>query len=197
MSPIADGAYTLRMELAEGKDNSVPESGAYAISLAAGAAVTDRDFGVVDVNPTWQNLANPLDVDANGTVIPRDALLLINEINTPFYRDQVTGLLPVPPSSLPDVQARAYFFDVNGDGFLTASDAIEIINFLNSRPPAAAVVAFVDVSSPPAISDDARAAVLMELTQRDEYGQSSRRPLADVDDEVVILLAADRRALLV
>jgi hypothetical protein len=197
MSPIADGDYTLRMELEEGKGNSLPVNGAYDVSLSAGATLTDRNFGVVSTDSaSWHNAANPLDVDADGVVIPRDVLLIINEINGPRYRNPVTGLLPAPPSSLPDVATRAYFFDVNNDGFLTASDAIEIINLLNSQPAAIAAAVATDRPSSTMMSDDARAAVLMELTEHDD-DVLSKRQAKHVDDDVVILLAIDQQALLV
>lgn len=53
-------------------------------------------------------------------VVPNDALRIINRLNSAG-----AGLLPVPPTP-------PNFFDVNGDGFATSNDALQLINFLNS-----------------------------------------------------------------
>ena len=55
-------------------------------------------------------------------------LVLINELNGPLHSDELRTLIGVPT---PDVG----FFDVNGDGFATAIDALQIINFLNQNGP--------------------------------------------------------------
>ena len=65
-------------------------------------------------------------MDNDGGVYPIDVLWVINELNEPQYRDPVTGLLPPPPDPVP------YYFDVDGDNFATAIDALQIINFLNA-----------------------------------------------------------------
>ena len=81
----------------------------------------------------WQNPLNPLDVDDDpeGSVIAFDALLVINELNEPQYRNPVTGELPAPPDPLPA------YFDVSGDNMATPFDALLIINYLNSLIPTA------------------------------------------------------------
>jgi hypothetical protein len=76
---------------------------------------------------SWRNPNNPLDFDDNGGVFPLDALLIINELNQPVYRDPITGALPEPPAPIPA------YFDVDGDGFVVPTDAILVINFLNSN----------------------------------------------------------------
>ncbi len=75
----------------------------------------------------WQNSVNPLDVNNDGGIFPIDALLVINELNQPRFRDPVTGQLPPAPDPVP------LFVDVNGDGFASPIDAILIINFLNAQ----------------------------------------------------------------
>jgi hypothetical protein len=93
------------------------------------------------------NEAEPLDVDNNSAIIPLDALLVINELNTPTFINPTTGqIIADPPASLP-------FPDVNNDGFVTPVDAILIINRLNNPLPVAAVPAtpsdeWVDAISP-------------------------------------------------
>ena len=76
----------------------------------------------------WQNPVLPLDVSADGIVVPRDALLIINELNDPLYTDggrlaDATSVDPFPLS----------FFDVVGNGFAAPGDATRIIDFLNGQ----------------------------------------------------------------
>lgn len=74
----------------------------------------------------WQNPENRLDTDPNpaGDVTFADALVLITEINFPTIIGP-NGLLPTPP-----VNPR-YFYDVNGDGYLTPLDPLQVTNALN------------------------------------------------------------------
>jgi hypothetical protein len=74
----------------------------------------------------WQNPSLILDVNGDGSVSPVDGLIIINEVNTPKYRDS-TGHLPnVVPAA-----ANRWFLDTNGDGFATAADVLRIFNHLN------------------------------------------------------------------
>ncbi len=99
---------------------------------AADGEVEDYRFFVAS-NP-WTNPDNPNDVNANGTVSPLDALLVINELNEPIVSDPSTGALPVP---IPDPAAFAPpFFDVNRDGFVSPIDALLVINELNESTAA-------------------------------------------------------------
>ncbi|MBM4091058.1 MAG: hypothetical protein FJ276_16795, partial [Planctomycetes bacterium] len=66
------------------------------------------------------NLANPLDVNADGVVTPIDALLVINNLNgNGSYRFQ--GAAPKAP-----------YLDVDMNGFAAPMDALLVINYLNS-----------------------------------------------------------------
>ncbi|MBM4094105.1 MAG: hypothetical protein FJ276_32565, partial [Planctomycetes bacterium] len=66
------------------------------------------------------NLANPLDVNADGVVTPIDALLVINNLNgNGSYRFQ--GAAPQAP-----------YLDVDMNGFAAPMDALLVINYLNS-----------------------------------------------------------------
>lgn len=78
--------------------------------------------------PTWQNQADPLDVNNDGFVVPLDVLLIINEISDRIFSDS-NGLLPVPPQP-PNLPPP--FFDPTGDGFVSPLDALVVINFLNN-----------------------------------------------------------------
>ena len=77
----------------------------------------------------WQNPANPLDVNANGSVEPLDVLLIINELNVGRFHDRV-GLLTVAVQLTPFPNT---YFDSSGDRFVTPLDALLIINFLNRQ----------------------------------------------------------------
>ncbi|MBX3420875.1 MAG: tandem-95 repeat protein [Pirellulaceae bacterium] len=68
----------------------------------------------------WQNPTNNLDVDASGRVTARDALLIINYLNSDRPRSLAEAGIDPPP-----------FYDVNGDEFVRASDALLVINYLN------------------------------------------------------------------
>jgi len=60
--------------------------------------------------------------------VPLDALIVINELNGRRFSDSL-GRLPVPP---PAGNPPPYY-DVNGDQYATAQDALIIINYLNSQ----------------------------------------------------------------
>jgi hypothetical protein len=90
---------------------------------------------------SWQNSANPLDVNGDGQVTPLDALTVINALN-----QQGAGSLGTPP-----LGAHSYL-DVMGTGALSPLDALMIINALNARPTAGAAVASAVVTSTVATS---------------------------------------------
>lgn len=89
-----------------------------------------RTFTVgVGATPAWwQNPVNSRDVDGEGNIVPLDALIVINELNSRRLSDSL-GRLPVPP---PAGNPPPYY-DVNGDQYVTAQDALIIINYLNSQ----------------------------------------------------------------
>lgn len=79
----------------------------------------------------WRNPTNPLNVDNDptGAIVPLDALLIINQLNLigPYE------FTPAGPASGDEV-----YYDVNGDNYLSAIDALIIINYLNANPIAPA-----------------------------------------------------------
>lgn len=104
------------------------DDGDYGFEFSAnGEPVKSLAFTIPDLRAAsaWQNPANRYDVTGNGSVAPRDALYLINELNQNGSRE-----LPVRTASQ---AAEPPFFDVNGDGALTAQDALLVINYLNQR----------------------------------------------------------------
>lgn len=104
----------------------------------------------VIVNPfPWLNAALPEDVSGDGDVIPFDALLVINELNS-----RGASPLPVPPL-LPDLPPP--FLDVSGDNFLSPFDALLVINYLN-EPPATTNARAAVAEAEPGGSDEILAA---------------------------------------
>ncbi|MFN0018520.1 MAG: RHS repeat-associated core domain-containing protein [Pirellulaceae bacterium] len=77
--------------------------------------------------PAWQNPVNVLEVDDGVGIVPHDVLLIVNELNVRTI-SAANGALPaVPPT--PGYQTPHW--DVNGDNFVTAIDALLVVNFLN------------------------------------------------------------------
>jgi hypothetical protein len=92
--------------------------------------VTQGDATLHLIGPAdWTNPLIPFDVNANGSVEPLDALVVINEVNDSGFSNtdhrlvQAAGL-----STFPN-----FFYDVRADGFVVPLDVLAIINFLNSR----------------------------------------------------------------
>jgi hypothetical protein len=85
---------------------------------------------VLTVGSLWHNEEEPLDVDADGTISPSDALTVINWINA-FG----SGILPTIDlgSNLPPP-----YYDTNSDGFVAPNDALAVINWINANPQASA-----------------------------------------------------------
>ncbi|MEM1068844.1 MAG: Ig-like domain-containing protein [Planctomycetota bacterium] len=73
-----------------------------------------------------QNL-NPVDVDDNGRLTARDALLVVNFL----ARSYAEGEGGLTSSSNSDESDGGYYLDVNGDGTVSAVDALGVINALN------------------------------------------------------------------
>lgn len=71
----------------------------------------------------WRNASRPLDVDNNSVIAPLDVLIVINRLNA-------GGTGPLPPPQ--GVYSPPPFYDVSGDNQLTALDALQVINHLNS-----------------------------------------------------------------
>lgn len=90
-------------------------------TTADNASVTELfDVAVTPAFP-WHNYDLPLDVNGDNATSPIDVLIIIQEINRNGSYE-----LPTPRSSL-----EPPFYDVNRDGWITPSDALQIINYLN------------------------------------------------------------------
>jgi len=91
---------------------------------SGGLSYTEQIAIVVLAHPLpWQNEENTADANADGSVSPVDALVIINHIN-----DQGSGTLPVPPPT-----NIVFFFDTNGDGSVSPVDVLIVINLLNTN----------------------------------------------------------------
>ncbi len=88
------------------------------------------DWGVSD----YWNAAYPTDVNADGTVAPLDALLVINELNTVGSRAVMgPGAAPAEGETAAHGGQRRTYGDVNNDGFISPIDALLVINDLNAE----------------------------------------------------------------
>ncbi len=87
----------------------------------------------------WQRpTGNPRDVTNGEGIVARDALRVINEINRVGGGRRLPN--PTVGAENPIVQTSPgvfdyFYFDVNGDDFVTAVDALQVINYLNNPPP--------------------------------------------------------------
>lgn len=82
--------------------------------------ILDAALSTRVVANAWQNPTEPLDINDDGVIAPGDVLTLVNQLN-----DEGPGELPAPSGS---VQA---YYDPSGDNFLTALDALRVIQQLN------------------------------------------------------------------
>ncbi len=85
-------------------------------------ATADAVTRVIVEDEKWRNPDNALDVNADGSVSPIDALLIINHLN----ENPGDSSLPAPPAVPPP------FLDVSGDLLVSPLDALLVINFLNA-----------------------------------------------------------------
>lgn len=95
-----------------------------------------EDYKVAITGPKYQNPSNPMDVDANGFVQPKDALLIGNLLDN-FDLDGNGFLNPNTDLGNPAPNPPPYY-DVNGDGLVGRNDAQIIVNFLNNSAAASA-----------------------------------------------------------
>jgi hypothetical protein len=124
---VTPGQYTIDLATVTGG------AGDYVLTLVAldsgiedlsgNPLVTDSSDAWITLSQ-WQNPVEPLDVTDDGSIVPRDALIIINELNDPVY-SKVQGRLP------PQKPHGTLYLDVNGDGYCTSIDALRIINYLN------------------------------------------------------------------
>jgi hypothetical protein len=73
----------------------------------------------------WQNPYVATDVNRDGTPAPIDVLNVVNTLNSQMARPLAT---PTTDAELP-----TFYFDTNGDRFVTPQDALVVINLLNRQ----------------------------------------------------------------
>lgn len=114
---------------AENVDSNVP-AGPEGPVLAANDEAAEREVpadaladteGAISV--TWRNPADPHDVDGRDGVTALDVLIPVNYINAHPDDPSLPRVDRVPPP----------YYDVNGDKFCTAHDALLVLNFLERR----------------------------------------------------------------
>ena len=90
--------------------------------------VSEISFGsaVLNINIDWHNYDSPLDANDDGLIVPLDALIIINKLNTEGSHE-----LSAPGDAYPAPGAGMYW-DVNDDGWVSPVDALLIINHLNN-----------------------------------------------------------------
>jgi sugar lactone lactonase YvrE len=108
---------------------------------------TTADSKITTTATPWQNPLQPLDVvGKGGTIVPQDALLIIDYLNT-----QPNGTLP------PTQPVGAYFYDVLGHNNVVPQDALQIIDYLNTQPavaPAAGISIAADSTAEENVAAD-------------------------------------------
>ncbi len=93
-------------------------------------AMLSIDSGAISA---WTNPADRLDVDADGTIAPMDALLVINDLNRYGSRELGTPATPPSESDLSTEAVTGSYIDVDGDGSMSPRDALMVINALNTE----------------------------------------------------------------
>ncbi len=84
------------------------------------------------VDAGWHNVEMPADVDGNQSVVPLDALILVNELNRGGSRS-----LSEPAEAEKEAFRQPMYYDVNNDGHLSPLDVIQVVNLLNTPVSAA------------------------------------------------------------
>jgi hypothetical protein len=114
----------------------------------------------VSITPAfpWHNYNLPLDVNGDNAASPIDVLMIIQEINSNGSYE-----LPTPRSEL-----TPPFYDVDRDGWITPSDALHIINYLNfNEHQVAFSFDFTDLNGSPITSVETGSFFLIGLYAED------------------------------
>jgi hypothetical protein len=96
-------------------------TGWQTVDLGEGEALDEVDFGIVPGVVSWCNDSLPADISGDGLVLPIDALLLINYLNT---NGNGSAVPPAPETPPP-------YYDVDDDNYITVADVLIVINALN------------------------------------------------------------------
>ena len=113
---------------------------------------------------TAHNYANPVDTTGDRNVVPRDALVVINELNNRLISDPLTSVLLSDDYS--------HYLDVSNDGKISPIDALRVINFLNTQSA-------VQAASPRPLMPSGSDVASAVLYSTKIWGQASREPVTD------------------
>lgn len=139
---------------------------------------------LVESNSPWQNPIEQHDVNGNMMPDPFDVLAIINELNVGTSAPELPNPLNVAPSDF-------RYLDTNGDGALTAADALRIINYLNrlARDAAEGEMVAVPVLSVPFDNHADECCLKVDtptpfatVPRQPFFGDSNRRSSGDRND---------------
>ena len=89
----------------------------------------------------YTNPINPLDVNADSNVTPMDALAVVNALNSMGPARLPAVVIYAGEGEMSSLLAKKPhigYVDVNGDGFISPIDALQIVNRLNAKQEALA-----------------------------------------------------------
>jgi hypothetical protein len=144
-----------------------------------------EDYKVTMSGPKYQNPNNRYDVDGNGFVQPRDALLIVNLLNN-FDTDGDGVVNPFTDLGTPAPNPPP-FYDVSGDNLITRADALLVVNFINSQASPAAASATVSGNHAPLLdaSPDTRLNSITANPAGTQVQQLVAKVVADVDPQAL------------
>jgi hypothetical protein len=132
------GALTQTISVPVIGDDSVEENEQFSVVLSNAAGLTiasSTAIGTIidDDEPgdplMWHNATMPQDVTGDGVIVPRDALLIINELNGSGIGVSTDMPLPNPDGEI----GPPPYLDVSADGWVSPIDALMVINWLNEN----------------------------------------------------------------
>ena len=122
LDELEPGSYHVNVVVPPAWQATEPSTATRQVTLSEGQLPAQFSFGAAP--PAWHNVVRRHDVNADDHVVPLDALLVINDLNTLGART-----LPAPTAEL---QPPPYL-DVNGDGSVSPIDALQVITELNDQ----------------------------------------------------------------
>jgi heparosan-N-sulfate-glucuronate 5-epimerase len=124
-------ADLLPVELKDVPVETVPAEIKWLQTISAADASGVAQGVPIRLQSPWQNPARSLDVNGDGLITPRDALIQLNWLN-----DRGAGSLPRLDTAFPQ---EGRWVDVNGDGLLTPLDVLLVAVWLGRELPLPAV----------------------------------------------------------
>jgi hypothetical protein len=122
LDELEAGTYHVKVVIPNAWQASEPASATRQVTLTGGQLPGQLSFGAAP--PPWHNVSRRHDVNGDGSTVPLDALMVINDLNMLGSRE-----LPEPAGGL----SPPPYLDVNADGFVSNIDALQVINQLNDQ----------------------------------------------------------------